>query len=75
MRQLEDGRVDAGFAVVTYEPPPEVSEAGHDRCPVVLEAADMEAWMHPKGKSAGAISQLLKSHKRVVFRHTLPIAA
>lgn len=75
LRQLEGCRVDAGFAVVTYEPPPEISEAGHDRCPVVLDTADMDAWMNPQGKTAAAMAQLLKSHRRVVFRHALPKAA
>lgn len=75
MQQLEGGRIDAGFAVVTYEPPPEISDAGHDRCPVVLEAADMEVWMNPQGKTAAAMSQLLKSRRRVVFGHALANAA
>ena len=35
------------FAVITDAPPPEVSAAGHDRCPIPLKAFNVGTWLAP----------------------------
>lgn len=70
-----DGRHDGGFAIVTDDPPVEVSEAGHDRCPVILEPEDMPAWLHQKKINPEQLLALLGNKKRVTFRHKLAEAA
>ena len=48
------------FAVITTEPPPEVLEQGHDRCPVFLREEYIEAWLNPNGRSKDEIYGMLK---------------
>ncbi|WP_254063367.1 SOS response-associated peptidase family protein [Rhodanobacter sp. L36] len=36
------------FATITDDPPLEVVEAGHDRCPVPIHEDDIDAWLDPK---------------------------
>jgi len=36
------------FAAITDDPPLEVVEAGHDRCPVPIHEDDIDAWLDPK---------------------------
>jgi putative SOS response-associated peptidase YedK len=33
------------FAVITQDPPPEVEEMGHDRCPIVLNSNSWDQWL------------------------------
>lgn len=40
-----EGIDDWGFAIITDEPPPFVSDAGHDRCPVFLDRAYLDQWL------------------------------
>ncbi len=35
------------FAVITGEPPKTILAAGHDRCPIFLDPADMDWWLQP----------------------------
>ena len=35
------------FAAITDEPPPEVSQAGHDRCVVPIQPDNINAWLNP----------------------------
>lgn len=57
--------------VVTDDPPLEVYEAGHDRCPVILEPEAIEQWLHPNGKTPQQMIELLGHKKQVTFRHQL----
>jgi len=36
------------FAIITDDPPPEVSEMGHDRCPIFMEERFISEWLNPK---------------------------
>ena len=54
------------FAMVTDDPPPEVAEAGHDRCPIFLKSDEMEKWLHPADFSKDALKSVLQ-HKENVF--------
>lgn len=45
----KDGRIKFfSFALITTDPPPEVLEAGHDRCPIFLEKKQISSWLNPK---------------------------
>lgn len=68
---LEDGQVDHGFAIVTDDPPKEISSAGHDRCPVILEPDSIANWLDFKSQSAADIVKILGQNKRVLFQHRL----
>jgi len=55
------------FALITDEPPKEVSEAGHDRCPIFLKAENIDAWLNPAGSSATAIQALLDDKEKPFY--------
>ncbi len=72
---FDNGKEDAGFAIITDEPPLEVSSAGHDRCPVILEPDAVEEWLRFGKKSAKELDQVLTQRRRVTFRHRLAESA
>lgn len=59
------------FAVITDEPPPEVSAAGHDRCPVQLKESSLEAWLAPEGSEPATLDKLLDERERPFYEHRL----
>ena len=74
-QKLPDGRLDAGFAIVTDEPPLEIQRAGHDRCPVLLQPDAVHEWLDFAGKSAKELDDVLARRRRVTFVHKLAEAA
>lgn len=58
------------FAAITDEPPPEVAEAGHDRCPVFLNEDHFEQWLEPKDLSQNDLLALLESVVVTYFTHS-----
>ncbi len=64
-----------GFAIITDEPPDEIRAAGHDRCPVILNADALESWLHPYGRTAKEMDDLLSKRQRLTFKHQLAKAA
>jgi putative SOS response-associated peptidase YedK len=69
------GKWDAGFAIVTDDPPFEIEQAGHDRCPVILEPEALKEWLYFAGAMPEELIQLLGKKKRVTFKHKLAEAA
>jgi putative SOS response-associated peptidase YedK len=59
------------FALITDEPPPEVASAGHDRCPILLSATAISAWLNPGTKSLTELDSLLDSREKVFYSHRL----
>lgn len=59
------------FAMVTDDPPAEVAEAGHDRCPVFLESGLLDDWLLPAGKSLEALDALLDHKERPFYSYAL----
>jgi len=59
------------FAMVTDEPPPEVSAAGHDRCPVFLEEGLIDKWLLPAAQSLERLDELLTHKQRTYYAHAL----
>lgn len=57
------------FAIVTDEPPPEVSAAGHDRCPIPLKAENVKAWL--RAPAPTDYQALLDDKERPYYEHQL----
>ena len=61
-------RIDS-FAVITDDPPPEISDAGHDRCPIFLDQAYLDTWLKPNGLAPGQLMEILKRRQAVTYCH------
>ena len=66
---------NAGFAVITDDPTPEIQRAGHDRCPVILSGEDIRIWLDFEKTNAENLQLFLQNRRRVTFRHALTSAA
>ena len=55
------------FAAITDEPPPEVAETGHDRCPVYISEKNIETWLNPKDQDSSM--ELLSQLEKTYFEH------
>jgi len=63
------------FAIVTDEPTAEMAQAGHDRCPVILEKDQSLQWLDSGALNAEESLGRLEQEKRHVFEHRLTEAA
>ncbi|BEP50499.1 SOS response-associated peptidase family protein [Variovorax sp. V116] len=59
------------FAAVTDEPPPEVADAGHDRCIIQLRPENVEAWLTPQARSLDQLDEILEDKERPYYEHRL----
>jgi putative SOS response-associated peptidase YedK len=59
------------FAVITDDPPLEVVEAGHDRCPVPIHEDDIGAWLNPDLKDLPSLYGILDRRVRPFYEHRL----
>ena len=66
---------NAGFAVITDDPTPEIQSAGHDRCPVILDVQDIKTWLDFEKTNAENLQLFLRNRRRVTFRHGLATAS
>lgn len=67
-----DGKITfSSFSIVTDDPPPEVEEVGHDRCPVFLRNDLIDAWLTPEGRSKDELFSILKNKEEVVYHHEM----
>ena len=57
------------FAIITTDPPPEISEAGHDRCPVPIKPEDLDTWLKPDQQNLDAMDEVLRNNGMPHFRH------
>jgi putative SOS response-associated peptidase YedK len=57
------------FSAITDEPPFEVVNAGHDRCPVPIREEDIEAWLRPDPSDLSAMYAILDRHVRPFYDH------
>ena len=65
----KDGKIFfQSFAILTDEPPPEVEQQGHDRCPIFLLERNIDEWLNPKGKSKDDMYRLLKEKEEVYYQ-------
>lgn len=59
----ETGEVIDSFAILTCEPPKEIFDAGHDRCPLFLKPSAWSQWL----QSPGQVQFLLDSREAIHF--------
>lgn len=59
------------FAVITDEPPSEVSAVGHDRCPIQIRRDAVMDWLDTAGKSTKELLAVLDARARVTYEHRL----
>lgn len=57
------------FAAITDEPPPEVAEAGHDRCIVPLKPEHLDVWLQPEGRPLDELYAILDDRHRPYYEH------
>lgn len=66
--QSRDGSVKfSSFAIVTDDPPPEVEEMGHDRCPIFLKEDKIDQWLQPMKLDKQAMYELLRKKEQTHF--------
>ncbi len=59
------------FAAITDDPPLEVVEAGHDRCPVPIHEDDIDAWLDPNPNDLPSLYSILDRRVRPFYEHQL----
>jgi putative SOS response-associated peptidase YedK len=59
------------FAAITDDPPLEVVEAGHDRCPVPIQQEDIDAWLNPDPNDLARLYGILDRRARPFYEHQL----
>jgi len=59
------------FAIITDDPPDEVREAGHDRCPIFLGRDMIDSWLSPQGKAKNDLLELLTHKEPVKYSFSL----
>lgn len=63
-----DGKVSfSSFAIITDDPPPEVEEMGHDRCPIFLNEEQIDLWLAPKLLDKESAYSILKDKTNAHF--------
>jgi len=59
------------FAAITDEPPPEVAEAGHDRCIIPIKPENIDAWLNPDPSNLAAQYAILDDRMRPYYEHRM----
>jgi putative SOS response-associated peptidase YedK len=59
------------FAAITDEPPPEVAEAGHDRCIVSIKPENVAAWLNPNPQDLAAQYAILEDKVLAHYEHRI----
>jgi len=57
------------FAAITDDPPPEISEVGHDRCIIPIRPENLDAWLNPDPKKLAAMYEILDDRERPYYEH------
>jgi putative SOS response-associated peptidase YedK len=65
-----DGTELLSFAAVTDDPPPEIIEAGHDRCIIPIKPESVDAWLQPNG-DLQAMYAILDDRERPFYEQRL----
>jgi putative SOS response-associated peptidase YedK len=59
------------FAAITDEPPPEIAETGHQRCPISLREANVDEWLAPSTVSPMRLEEILTDKERPYYEHRI----
>jgi putative SOS response-associated peptidase YedK len=59
------------FAIITDDPPQEIAETGHNRCPIFLKPENVERWLTPEGRPASELLEILSDPVRPHYRHAV----
>lgn len=71
----EDGEKLLSFALITDEPPQEVSAAGHDRCVIPIKPENIDTWLNPDRRDLAAQYAVLDDPARPYYEHKWLLAA
>ncbi|CAN7751817.1 SOS response-associated peptidase family protein [Acidovorax sp. LjRoot66] len=52
-------------ALVTDDPPPEVSQAGHDRCVIPIDPSNLDAWLQPDRNNLAESYRILREKEAI----------
>ena len=63
------------MALITDEPPSEVVQAGHNRCPINLTREAALAWLGPQGRKVSELFEILSQRHRPYYEHRIAEAA
>jgi putative SOS response-associated peptidase YedK len=64
-----------GFAAITDEPPPDVAQAGHDRCIINLLPEHIDAWLNPAQQERDRLQAILSERAVTLYQHATLQAA
>lgn len=59
------------FAIITNDPPPDILEAGHDRCPVPIKQEHIDAWLNPGSRDLPTMDTILDDRPDLYYQHKL----
>lgn len=59
------------FAAITDEPPPEVADAGHDRCIIQIKAENVDAWLNPSKSDLATQQAILDDRALPFYEHRM----
>jgi len=57
------------FALLTHDPPPEISAQGHDRCPIFFKEEYINDWLSPAGRDKKEIYHMLNKLETVTYSY------
>ncbi|WP_104657339.1 SOS response-associated peptidase family protein [Ralstonia insidiosa] len=57
------------FAIITDDPPPEILQAGHDRCPVPIKSEHIDAWLTPDARNLEVCDAILDDRPAIHYTH------
>ncbi|MCB9062088.1 MAG: SOS response-associated peptidase family protein [Halobacteriovoraceae bacterium] len=57
------------FAIITTNPPTEIEQAGHDRCPIFIKEEYYNEWLNPKMLKKKDAFEILKDIKKTHYSH------
>jgi len=64
----KDGKIQfSSFTIITDDPPEEVEEMGHDRCPIYLKESNFDRWLSPSNMDKASAYELLKQKEATYF--------
>lgn len=70
-RWTKEGQPDLySFALITDDPPEEVSQAGHDRCPIFLKESNIDRWLRPDVTSEQEIEAILDDKETPFYENS-----